>query len=143
MPVKSSEHWYADCARAMVREGVSLYNWANMNDYGLTQREAENVLRTQAFQETFRTQRNLYYKELANDPTLTKTAVEGMAILAITRLMEKGMDDKALNGIIQLAKLKGWTSETANVFNFGDLSQKEITALRAKFPVVSKVSKEN
>jgi hypothetical protein len=137
-----SEHWYADCADAMVREGIPMFQFTCRADLGLTHKECDSVVRSKAFQEIFRLRKNLYYKELANDPSLTKTAVEGMAILAITRLLEKGMDDKALNGIVQFAKIKGWTSDQASVNIFQDLSAKDLAALREKFKPAT-VSKEN
>jgi len=119
-----------------------MFNYTCRKDLGLTQKECENVLRTQAFQETYRVRRNIYYKELANDPSMSKTAAEGMAIFAIIKLIEKGQEDKALNGIIQLAKLKGWTSDNANVNIFQDLSAKDLAQLRKKFEP-STISKEN
>ena len=89
--------------------------------------------------EILRLRRNLYYKELANDPSLTRTAVKGQLVFAITKLLEKGMEDKAVAAIMNLAKLEGWTTDQANVNIFNDLNQKDIDALRKKFtPLVAK-----
>jgi len=123
----------------MVREQIPLFRYTNEHDLGLTQRECESVVRSRAFMEILRLRRNLYYKELANDPSLTRTAVKGQLVFAITKLLEKGMEDKAVAAIMNLAKLEGWTTDQANVNIFNDLNQKDIDALRKKFtPLVAK-----
>lgn len=127
----------------MVREGKSLFLYSNEKDLGLTQRECENTLRTKTFQEVLRTRRNVYYKEIANDPSLSRAAVKGQLVLAINKMLEKEQFDKAANAIMQLAKLEGWTSDGTNVNVFNDLTAKDFTELRKKFTPLVKVSQEN
>lgn len=123
----------------MIREDKNLFAFTNEANLGLTQRECESVLRSKHFREILRQRRNLYYKELANDPSLSKAAMKGQLVYAITRLIEKGQEDKAVTAIMSLAKFEGWTSDAANVNVFQDLSQKDLNEIRKKFtPIVAK-----
>jgi hypothetical protein len=116
----------------MVREGLTLFKVANEENLGLTSRECENIQRTKGFQEVLRVRRNLYHKEIAQDATLSKSAMEGTLVVAAQKLMEKGQEDKAANVIMQLAKLKGWTTDQASVNIFQDLSQQDLAKLRER-----------
>lgn len=140
MPERPTEHWFEKAADAIVREGKSLFQYTNEADLGLTSRECENTLRTKAFQEVLRARRNLYYKEIAQDPSLSRAAVKGQLVLAINKMLEKEQFDKAANAIMQLAKLEGWTSDGTNVNVFNELTAKDITALREKFRTASTTS---
>lgn len=133
MSEKPSEHWYEKAADAIVREGKPLFQFTNEANYRITSKECENILRSKAFQEVLRTRRNVYYRELAQDPSQTRAAVEGQLVFIINKLIEQGSYDKAANAALQLAKLKGWTSDQANVSVFSGLSQKELEDLRKKF----------
>lgn len=137
MPERSSEWWYEKAADAIVREGKNLFLISNEMDLGLTTRECENILRTKLFQEVLRTRRNLYYKEIANDPSLSRAAIKGQLVLAINKMLEKELYDKAANAIMQLAKLEGWTSDGTNVNVFNELTAKDLAALRDKFKPVT------
>lgn len=130
---KPTEHWYEAAADSMIREGKSLFNYTNEANLGLTARECENILRTKKFQEILRTRRNLFYKEVANDASLSRAAVKGQLVFAISKMLENGQFDKAANAIMQLAKLEGWTSDGTNVNVFNDLSQADLVKLREKF----------
>lgn len=117
----------------MVREGKTLFAFSNEKNLGLTSRECENTQKTKAFQEVLRTRRNVYYKEIANDSSLSRAAVKGQLVLAISKMMENGQYDKAANAIMQLAKLEGWTSDGTNVNVFADLTSADLAKLREKF----------
>lgn len=130
MPEKPQEHWYDAAANAIVREGKTLFKYSVEKDLGLTSTECENIQRTKKFQEILRTQRNLYYKELALDGTLTKTAVEGQMIFAITKLLENGQYDKAVAAMMSLAKIKGWQTDSASVNIFQQMTGGDISKLK-------------
>lgn len=142
MNEKPTEHWYERACDAIVREGKSLFAYSNEVDLGLTNRECDNILKTKGFQEVLRTRRNVYYKEIANDSSLSRAAVKGQLVLAITKMMENSQFDKAANAIMQLAKLEGWTSDGTNVNVFNELTAKDLAELRTKF-TAAKVSKAN
>lgn len=133
MPTKPTEHWYEGACDAIVREGKSLFAYVNEKDLGLTNRECEAVTKRKEFQEVLRVRRNIYYKELANDASLSRAAVKGQLVLTITKLLEKEQFDKAANAIMQLAKFEGWTSDGTNVNVFNDLTAKDLADLRTKF----------
>lgn len=130
MPEKPAEGWYQAAARAMVRSGLTLAKYSVENDLGIRLSELENIQRTKLFQEVLRTERNIYYKELAIDNSLTKSALEGHLIFAITKMLENEQYDKASNAIMQYAKLKGWAADQTNVNIFDAISGGDISKLK-------------
>lgn len=130
MPEKPAEHWYDGAAICMVREGKTLFKYTVEKDLGLTSTECENIQRTKKFQEILRVQRNLYYRELAVDASMSKTAVEGQMIFAITKLLENGLYDKAVAAMVSLAKLKGWATDQTSVNIFQQMTGGDITKLK-------------
>jgi hypothetical protein len=133
---RQTEHWYEKAADAIIREGKTLFAYSNEVDLGLTSRECENVLKTKKFQETLRVRRNIYHKEIAADTSFTRSAAKGQLMVAITKLMENGLYDKAANAIMQLAKLEGWTSDGTSINVFNELTQADLVKLRDKFKPV-------
>lgn len=136
MPERPTEHWYEAAADAIVREGKTLFAYANEADLGLISRECENIVKTKYFQEVLRTRRNVYYKEIANDPSLSRASFKGQLAVAIQKMMENQQYDKAAAAIMSLAKFEGWTSEGTNVQVFNDLSHADLIKLREKFKPV-------
>lgn len=100
---------------------------------GLTARECENVQKTKLFQETLRTRRNIYHKEIAGDSSFSRAAAKGQLMVAINKMMEKEQYDKAAAAIMNLAKLEGWTSDGTSVNVFADLTATDLAKLREKF----------
>lgn len=133
MAERTSEHWYEGACDAIVREGRTLFAYSNEKDLGLTTRECENVQKTKAFQEVLRTRRNVYYKEIAGDASLSRAAIKGQLVVAIAKMMENGQFDKAANAIMQLAKFEGWVSDGTNVNVFADLTAGDLAKLREKY----------
>lgn len=142
MAEKPQEHWYEAAANTMIREGVTLFKYSNLNDLGLTSTECENIVRTKRFQEILRVQRNLYHKELATDSSLTRAAVEGQLVLAISKLLENQVYDKAATAIMQYAKLKGWTSDAVGVNIFQELAGGDFEKMRARLKAQIPAKKE-
>lgn len=132
MSEQVTEHWYEKAADAIVREGWTLFKFCNESDLGISSRECEQIQRSKAFQDVLRARRNVYHKELANDPTLTKATMEGQLIVAINGLMVNGAYDKAANVIMQFAKLRGWSVEQTSVNIFNDLRNGDISKLKAE-----------
>ena len=124
--------WYPRAARIMIREGKPLYKVLIELDRPVKPSEAEAISRTGAFQEHLRIERNLLYRELANDPSRGRNTAVGMLIHAINMMLEAQQWDKATKGIMDLAKLEGWTNDnTVNIFQ--DLTGKDLETLRKKF----------
>lgn len=136
MSERNSEHWYEAACDAIIREGKNLFAFSNEKDLGLTVRECTGVYQTKHFQEVLRVRRNIYFKELANDSSLTRAAVKGQLVLAISKMLEREQYDKAANAIMQLAKLEGWTSDGTNVNVFNELTHADLVKLREKFKPV-------
>lgn len=124
--------WYERAANAIVRSGYNLFRWANENDLGLTNRDCENISRTKAWQDVLRTERNKFFKELANDPSRSKNTAVGQMLFAIQKMLDMEQYDKAVSALTQLMKAEGWLAESSSVNIFNDLNSKNIEELRKK-----------
>jgi hypothetical protein len=130
--MEASLDWYPKAARMMIREGKTLYQVLIHLDRPIKSSEADAIVRTASFQDHLRIERNLLYKELANDPTRGRNTAVGMLIHAINMMLDAQQWDKATKGIMDLAKLEGWTNDnTVNIFQ--DLTGRDLEALRKKF----------
>lgn len=124
--------WYEKAAVAIVRNGKTLFQFVNENNLGLTSRECENLSRTKEFQAALRAERNRFYKELSTDPSRSRNTAVGQMLFAIQKLLENEQYDKAVAALTQLAKLEGWTSDSANVNIFQDIKAGDLDELRRK-----------
>ena len=124
--------WYEKAAAQIVRENKTLFQWCNEHNKGLTSRECENIARTKEFQAVIRAERNKFYKELANDPTRSRTTAVGQLLFSVQKLIEAEQYDKAVAALAQLFKVEGWTQDQTSVNIFNDLNAKDIDALRRK-----------
>jgi hypothetical protein len=97
---------------------------------GMTKRECEDILRTGEFQKVLRTERNKFFKELANDPSRNRNVAVGQLLFAIQNLLDSEHYDKAVSAIAQLFKAEGWTSDGAAINIFNELKGSDIQALR-------------
>lgn len=132
MPTIPRADWYEKAAEAIVRRGLSLFQFTNEAGLGITSRECENIARTKEFSEVLRTERNKFYKELAVDPSRSRNTAVGQLLFAIQKLLENEQWDKAVSALAQLFKSEGWVSDGAQVNIFQDLNAKDIEALRSK-----------
>ena len=127
-----TQSWYEKAAVAIVRNEATLFQYANLNNLGLTSRECENVARTKEFQAVLRAERNKFYKELSTDTSRSRNTAIGQLLFAITKLLEGEQYDKAVAAIAQLFKAEGWTSDQAQLNIFNDLNAKDIEGLKKK-----------
>lgn len=121
----------------MVQQDISLFGATNILELGIRNSECENIVRTKRFQEVLRNERNKHYKELADDPSLTRRAAVGRLVFIIEKLIENEQFEKAGAIIMQLAKMENWINDATNVNVFNDLSARDLEALRAKFKGVT------
>jgi hypothetical protein len=122
--------WYERAASAMVRNDYNLFRFVNENNLNLTSTECQNILRTKAFQDVLRVERNRFYKELSTDPSRSRNTAIGQLLFAITKLLDGEQYDKAVTAIAQLFKAEGWTSDQAQFNIFNDLNAKDIEGLK-------------
>lgn len=116
----------------MVRSGSKLFAWACEHNMGLKPVECENIIRTKEFMAALRAARNVFYKELATDPTRSRTTAIGQLLFAIQKLLEADQYDKAVTAIGQLFKAEGWTQDQASISIFNEISGKDIDAIRKR-----------
>lgn len=124
--------WYEKAAVAIVRNGQTLFQWANENNKGLLARECENISRTKEFQSALRAERNRLYKELSTDPSRNRNTAVGQLLFAVQKLLEAEQYDKAVTALSQLFKVEGWTTDSAQISIFNDLNANDIEGLRKK-----------
>lgn len=101
-------------------------------ELGLTSLECDRVAKNKNFQKYLRSERNKIYNDLATDPQRTKETLIGKAVYAIDKLLDAGAFDKALTGILSLAKIEGIVGSETNVNVFANLSTKEMAELKTR-----------
>lgn len=115
----------------MVREDKDLWVAATELELGLKTDECNALSKNLGFQRVLRAERLKLYNELASDPNRTKSTLIGQAILCIEKLVNDA-PDKALAGILTLAKIEGWVGSDTNVNVFAGLTTQELNDLKSK-----------
>lgn len=126
------EPFYERLAKFMAQEDKEIFVAATSLELGLTSAEVLRVSKNRAFQRCLRIERIRVYNELADDPNRGKTTLVGQAIYAIEKLMDADQYDKALTGILSLAKIEGFVGSDSTVNVFASLNTKDMEALREK-----------
>lgn len=116
----------------MVREGKTLPQVVSELGLEITSTEAANIARTKGFQQALWIARNRYQEELANTPGRGKDQAKGLAVFLVQKLVEEGKWDKAIDALMKLAKLEGWTEPETQVNVFGGLNQQQFDTLKTK-----------
>jgi hypothetical protein len=133
MPKKEHEEpYFARLAEFMVREDKDIFVSATELELGLTSDECSKVSKNKTFQKLLRGERTKQYNELARDPQRSKDTLVGKAIFAIDKLLEAENYDKAMTGILSLAKIEGYVGNDTNVNVFSGLSTQDMEALRKR-----------
>jgi len=127
---KREEIWFKKVADRMVREDLAFRQAAGEEGVALTTDECAAIHRSRSFQNVLWQSRFEYYTELGSNPTRTKTAALGLMTLAIQGLVSEGQWDKALEGILKLAKVEGWVGGDANLNVFANLTQADIDSAK-------------
>lgn len=124
-------------AALMARSGLSLKQAADELEVEYNSDQCYRVLRTVAFQKILFQERARWFTELGRDPSYTKDSAVGKLLALSQKLEETGEFDKSAEVILKVAKLQGWMSPDSQINVFGELSQKDLDAIREK---VSKVN---
>lgn len=115
----------------MVREGLSLFMVSAEMDLGLTKRDCDGLAKELEFQRVLRGERLRFYKELAADPGRSKQSNVGTLMFLCDQLIAKEMYDKAANVMMNVMKAEGQLEDKTSITVFGDLTDKDIHAMRA------------
>jgi hypothetical protein len=119
-------------AELMARGGVSFLQAIVTLELKIDPDEAEACSRRTDFQDILRSEKNKYHQMVANDPTMTKSAVMGQLWILADKLAREGEHDKSAGVLEKLAKLAGWQGGESNVNIFGGLTAKDIAEARAR-----------
>ncbi len=117
----------------MAREGLSFRRAAERCHQILTVEEADRHSHRKGFDTLLWHARHRYAEEIGSNPERTKKALIGQMVLAVQHLMDDGNWDKALEGMLKLAKLEGWVGADQQTNVFAQLSPNEIEDLRSRF----------
>jgi hypothetical protein len=103
-------------------------------ELGVVESEIEmiRIFNSKPFQEVLWSERHRYHAEIANNPSRSKTAAIGLAVIACQRLAEKGEWEKVLEGVLKLAKMEGWVGGDSQTFVIGNVTAKDIEQAKAK-----------
>jgi hypothetical protein len=124
--------FFARLSTFMVTNDVDIFAAATELELGLTSAECQRLLKNKGFLRVLRTARLKAYTELANDPDQNKDSLIGKGIYCVDRLMDDQQYDKALSGILSLAKIQGYVGADSTVNVFAGLNTKDMEALKAK-----------
>lgn len=125
-PSRSEDTMYARLAEKMVRENKNIRQAAmelHMN-YGTDELVALECRK--GFQRVLWTERNKFYKDLAMDPERDKIALIGQMEMNVQKLQADGMHKDAIEGLLKIAKVKGYVSADQQVNIFGNVTPKEL-----------------
>jgi len=127
---KLVEEWFEAAAALMVRHSLSLRQAALEQGTVLSVEESDLISRRKEFQRVLWSERQKYYKELASDPHRGKSTIIGRIEHAVTKLLDAGEWDKAIEGLIKLAKIEGLLGSDQNINIYGNLSAKDIAEVK-------------
>lgn len=126
------EPYFQRLAEHMTRMDKDILVSATELELGLTSAECQRLTKNKAFQRVLRTERIKLYNELAEDPNRGKNTLVGQAAFAIEKLIENEQYDKALTGILSLAKIEGFVGADSTINVFAGLNTKDMEALKEK-----------
>lgn len=124
------QDWHLPAAELVARTGCALQDAATELGVQITSAECKTLLRRPHFQRILWEARHRFYSDLANDPKFSQDVVVGRLLANAQKLEEQGEYDKASEVLLKLAKVKGWVGPENQVSVFGDLSQRDLDAIR-------------
>jgi|SRR5208282_936144 len=124
------EDWLIEAVELMVQNGLSLKQAAMDLNKDVTSAEAELILRRRSFNKLLWEARHRYFANLGNSPNFKKETVIGKLLQLAQQLEDEGKADKAADSLFKAAKIAGFVGPESTVSVFGELSQKDLEALR-------------
>jgi len=119
-----------EAVELMVMQGLSLKQAAMDLDKEVTSQECENILRRKSFNRLLWEARFRYFNKIATDPNFKKESTIGKLILLAEKLELEGDHSKAADAIFKAAKIAGFVGPEQTVSVFGELSAKDLEAIR-------------
>ena len=134
-----TEAWMLDAANLMAMTGCSLKQAATDLDLDVTSEECNNIIRREGFQKLLQEARHKHFHDLGSDPNYSKDSAVGKLIVLSQKLEEEGSFDKAAEVVLKIAKIQGWVGPESNVSVFGELTQRDLDAIREQVVKETKV----
>ena len=141
-PIKLDD-WHLDAIQLMARTGCSLKQAATELEIPVTNEDCLNIMRRASFLRLLWSARHQYFAELASDPNFKKDTLVGKFLFLGQKLEEEGAHDKAAEVLFKAAKAMGWIGPESTVSVFGELSQRDLDAIREKVKNDSITQKAN
>jgi hypothetical protein len=126
------ETWYVEAAQLMARTGCSLKQACTELDVPISNEEATVLIRRASFTKLLWQERHRFFRDLGADPNFSKDTAIGKLLNLAQKLEEDGEFDKAGEVIFKIAKMTGWVGPESTVSVFGELSQRDLDAIRTK-----------
>jgi len=124
------EDWLLEAVELMVQNGQSLKQVAIDLGKEVTSAEAEVILRRKSFNRLLWEARHRYFAQLGNSPNFKKETVIGKLLDLAQKLEDEGKADKAADSLFKAAKIAGYVGPDSTVSVFGELSAKDLDAIR-------------
>ena len=133
------DDWMFEAVKVMARTGCSLHQAAMEQGQKVTQEDCALILRRETFNQLLWEARHRYFNELGRDPNFTKDTAIGKLLALAQKLEEEGEHDKSAEVLFKIAKMTGWVGPESQVSVFGELSQRDLDAIRESVKPASKV----
>lgn len=125
-PTRSESTYYAQLAAMMVRERKSIRQCATELNMPFSNEELVGLEKRKGFQDVLWAERHKFYKELATDPERGKISIIGQMIFNIQRLQDEGQSEKAIEGLLKMAKVEGYVGADQQVSVFTSVTPKDL-----------------
>jgi len=125
-PSRSEQTYYAQLAAVMVRETKTIKQAASELGMAFTNEELLALEKRKGFQEVLWAERHRFYKELATDPERGKISIIGQMIFNIQKLQDAGQAEKAIEGLLKMAKVEGYVGADQQVSVFTSVTPKDL-----------------
>lgn len=127
---ESIEDWHVAACEMMVRTGCTLQEAAGRLSIPLNSDGADLLYRRASFNRLLWEARHRYFNDLASSPNWRKDTAIGRLLVLAQKLEEEGSFDKAAEVIFKIGKMAGWVGPESTVSVFGELSQRDLDAIR-------------
>jgi hypothetical protein len=126
------EDWHLEAVELMARTGVSLATAATELGKTGDKDGFGKILRRASFQRLLWEARHRYFNSLGSDPNFKKDTAIGK-LLSLAQRLEEAQDFSAASEIyFKISKMMNWVGPESTVNVFGELSQKDLDAIRVK-----------
>jgi hypothetical protein len=124
------EAWLPDAIELMAQNGCSLREATMQLGIAITSEEALVIERRKSFNRAIWEARHRYFNDLASNPNWKKDTAIGKLMSLAQKLEDEGDHDKAAEVLFKAAKMAGWVGPESTVSVFGELSQRDLDAIR-------------